>query len=219
MVTEIKKGARSGAESVLADNAQPGSGPANNIVSRGPLTREALDSIIKKLKYGREVIGAYGESAGVTCPHCGCRQYPDREAVAKCLSCGLLYRVPEGYRSPKAKRNEFLNRILLKAHRDAGLYLEEDDHALILFHEGNEVSRFTLHATIENVLHEADQWLNMQKSGISFEESPGVVLVCSCGWQGDTAPIKAVFTRRHEPDEKEPVCPSCGKPIAEYKED
>ena len=45
---------------------------------------------------GREVIGAYGESRGVTCPHCGGRNYP-RQSQAVCVFCEGVYLVPRGY--------------------------------------------------------------------------------------------------------------------------
>ena len=51
------------------------------------------------IKTAREIIGAYGECAGLTCPNCGSRQYPEDSSgeVVKCLDCGEPYCLPYGY--------------------------------------------------------------------------------------------------------------------------
>ncbi len=136
-----------------------------------PLTQEALTEIVHRLKEGREVIGSYGESRFVVCPQCGCNQYPVRKAVARCSDCGQLYRIPAGYSSPLLKHNQFLNNLLSGEQRDAGLHLvEEDDHTVSLRHYENIIAHFTHHVTVENLRHEADQWLNETKSGITFAQ-------------------------------------------------
>jgi DNA-directed RNA polymerase subunit RPC12/RpoP len=62
------------------------------------------------LKYGKEIIGAYGESSAVSCPACGSREYPHHQVYAKCLGCGELYRIPETYR-PKGYLDKYLRRM------------------------------------------------------------------------------------------------------------
>ena len=66
------------------------------------------------------------------------------------------------------KRNNFLSNILSPDHRAAGLHLQEDDHCVALFHEESRVAEFTSNATVESLRLEADQWLNLQKSGVTF---------------------------------------------------
>lgn len=64
-----------------------------------------------------------------------------------------------------------LPQILSKEHRDAGLFLEQDDHLLFL----NQINKLlpvavfsATGATIEEILYEADQALNWIKSKIEF---------------------------------------------------
>lgn len=64
----------------------------------------------------------------------------------------------------------FVDNILSKAHHEAGIYIEEDDHTIVLKQHGREIVPFSIHATLENILHEADQLLEQSKSGISFEK-------------------------------------------------
>jgi len=66
------------------------------------------------------------------------------------------------------KGNEYLGSILSAEQRTAGLSLREDDHCVVLLHEGIEVAKFTVNATVESLLYEAEQYMNRQKCWISF---------------------------------------------------
>ena len=52
-----------------------------------------------RIKEAREVKGNYGETAGITCPSCGIRQYPIGQSgeIRECPDCGSKYRLPGGY--------------------------------------------------------------------------------------------------------------------------
>ena len=52
-----------------------------------------------KVKVAREIIGAYGEQAGIQCPWCATRQYPYGRAglIIRCDTCGELFELPSGY--------------------------------------------------------------------------------------------------------------------------
>ena len=55
-----------------------------------------------------------------------------------------------------------LTRMLRKEHRRAGLYLEEDDHILCLMQGQQVLAGFSsLGATLENILLEADKYLDV----------------------------------------------------------
>jgi len=61
------------------------------------------------IKFGKEVIGAYGESAGVSCPYCGTRNYPTARynygiQIRDCNICGNPFLIPYGY--SKEVKNE-----------------------------------------------------------------------------------------------------------------
>jgi hypothetical protein len=60
--------------------------------------------------------------------------------------------------------------ILLQQHRDAGMTLEEDDHIVYLKLKDAVLARFSIHASIEEIRHEADQQLEWLRSGIEFKE-------------------------------------------------
>lgn len=55
------------------------------------------------IKTAREIVGDYGESSGVHCPHCGGKEYPEgrggiwKDKFAKCSYCGNIYIIPHGY--------------------------------------------------------------------------------------------------------------------------
>lgn len=56
---------------------------------------------------------------------------------------------------------ELLSQSLAKAHREAGLYLEEDDHVLYLKRNNHVVSRFNAtKVSFDEIYRVADAWLN-----------------------------------------------------------
>jgi len=57
---------------------------------------DARELLLDHIKIGRLV---YGTGAGVQCPNCGSRQYPEGSSgdVLKCLDCGEPYCLPYGY--------------------------------------------------------------------------------------------------------------------------
>ena len=54
---------------------------------------------IGEIRQAREIIGDYGETAGIICPHCGGKEYPYGTGgkFAKCSYCGNVYELPLGY--------------------------------------------------------------------------------------------------------------------------
>ena len=61
--------------------------------------------------------------------------------------------------------------ILRKEHTDMGLYLEEDEHFACLKKRGELAPLAVFNATqvlVTEILKEADQHLNWNKSGITF---------------------------------------------------
>jgi hypothetical protein len=64
-----------------------------------------------------------------------------------------------------------LSHTLKKSHKDAGLYLKEDEDFLYL-KRGNETlaSFWSYTVTIEAIWEEADRQLNLLNSGIEFVE-------------------------------------------------
>jgi transcription elongation factor Elf1 len=88
---------------------------------------------VKKLAYGKEIIGAYGESSGVSCPRCGARQYPEAErgSVIFCDECGAPFRTPVN--SERAKILN-LSKILSDEQREAGYSLQMEDNHLRLYY-------------------------------------------------------------------------------------
>jgi hypothetical protein len=62
-----------------------------------------------------------------------------------------------------------MNGILSKKHIEAGISLEEDDHTIMLKQRGEIKAVFSIHATLESIIHEADQMVEWSKSGISFD--------------------------------------------------
>ena len=64
-----------------------------------------------------------------------------------------------------------LDRVLRQEHKDAGLYLIETEDFLFLKKKGKVLATFSaVGATIESIQHEADQILNWDRSGITFEK-------------------------------------------------
>lgn len=59
--------------------------------------------------------------------------------------------------------------ILSKAHHEAGINLEEDDHTVTLKRNGEPIAYFSAFATLEEIIYRADQALEWSKSGISFK--------------------------------------------------
>ena len=90
---------------------------------------------VKKLAYGKEIIGAYGESSGVSCPRCGARQYPEAErgSVIFCDECGAPFRTPVNHDQPKILN---LSKILSPEQREAGFSVQvEGDFAHLYFND------------------------------------------------------------------------------------
>lgn len=66
---------------------------------------------------------------------------------------------------------EILSKILKLEHRNIGLTLEENEDFVYLVKNGHTIAVFSSRgATIEEVLHEADQQLEWNRSGITFEK-------------------------------------------------
>lgn len=69
-----------------------------------------------------------------------------------------------------------LENVLTKEQREAGLYLGEDEDIVYLLKKGKVAPLATFSAagaTIEAILHEADQQLEWHRSGITFEKVEG----------------------------------------------
>ncbi len=139
-----------------------------NNTTKETLTQENIKDIVHRLPFAAEIISAQGESAGVTCPKCGCREFPQRQTIDQCRSCGQIYRIPQGYYGTAQKRqdnlNNILSNILSQEQREAGLTLQQDDHNLALMYGEKIIALFTYNASIEAVRHEADHWLEMRKA-------------------------------------------------------
>ena len=67
---------------------------------------------------------------------------------------------------------EVLDNILKPEHKAIGLYLDEDADMVFLCRKGEPlpVAVFTQHVLLGEILYEADQELEWQKSGITFEK-------------------------------------------------
>lgn len=78
--------------------------------------------------------------------------------------------------------NEILSQVLTKDHRDAGLSIDEDDHLLYLRDKTGKILRvfWAASATPTAVLHEANQALEWQRSGVTFG-SNRVLCAGGCG--------------------------------------
>lgn len=65
-----------------------------------------------------------------------------------------------------------LNKILSKEQKEFGLYLEEDDHNILLKKRGEllPVAVFSRHAAVETIQQEAQQALCEATNGVTYEE-------------------------------------------------
>ncbi len=64
-----------------------------------------------------------------------------------------------------------LQRVLTKEQREAGLFLREDDHFVFLMKRCQEKPLATWNAhkvEVQEILHEAQQYVEQEKSGVSF---------------------------------------------------
>ena len=87
----------------------------------------------------------------------------------------------------------FLTEALSKRQREAGFYLEQDDHHILLQRKGEiiPVAVFSQHASLKDILAVAEQELGAMTNGVTFSKRNA--LCPDCGT--DLAAEREVFSQ------------------------